>query len=196
MISPREDKSWSDTGFDQILALAVVSKQTGLKPDSLTLARISHAIFDRSSDRGKAMSIALRSMARPLRRLRLSIQACSSPTSDPDAGFPSVDLEAMRCANRVSLSPEEVTSGGFSLKRKNCECSSWSSPCGTLILSATNAPARPYPEGHHVPSSLPPRTSQCAVKGEFFIDLPMRHKATLWRLSFAEIALYRTRRSW
>jgi hypothetical protein len=94
MLSPDKDKDWRNAGLDQVSALAHAVWHSKLKLDSLTLAGISHAIFLDYNERGKILSRALRVLMRPLRRLRLSIQAWSpedveemfSPSESSDSG--------------------------------------------------------------------------------------------------------------
>jgi hypothetical protein len=89
-----EGKCWHDAGLDQVGALAHAVWHSGLKLDILTLAGISHAIFLTRTERGKSLSRAMRVLIRPLRRLRLYIQAwapadeklgVSDESSDSDA---------------------------------------------------------------------------------------------------------------
>jgi hypothetical protein len=62
--------------------MAHATDRCGLNLDSLTVAGTSHTIFDRCTDRGRSMSHALRALVRPLRRLRLFIQAWPPRTLD------------------------------------------------------------------------------------------------------------------
>jgi hypothetical protein len=77
-----------------------------VKFDSLTIAGLSHTIFEGSTDRGKAMSRALRALVRPLRRLRLLIQAW--PPEPQELPEPESDLDeegvAMSVVQRQSVS--------------------------------------------------------------------------------------------
>jgi hypothetical protein len=70
------DGNGSRAGVAQTSALLEALCQSGTKLNSLTLAGISHKVFDRFSTNGEIMSDRLRATVRSLHRLRLFIQAC------------------------------------------------------------------------------------------------------------------------
>jgi hypothetical protein len=83
MVRPIDDKTWSYAGTDQLQALVNAIQSNGLELDSLTLAGLSHMIFDVTTDRGLLLWGALKDLVRPLRRPRLLIQAW--PPEDYDS---------------------------------------------------------------------------------------------------------------
>ena len=48
MVRPTKDRSWSDAGTDQLRALVYAIERSRLELDSLTIAGLSHMIFDTS----------------------------------------------------------------------------------------------------------------------------------------------------
>lgn len=75
MTTLSQDWDWATAGYDQVLGFARAVRHAGVKLDSLTLAGISHSLFDASTEGGHLLLHRLTEVVKPLRRLRLIIQA-------------------------------------------------------------------------------------------------------------------------
>ena len=190
-ILPDQDVTWSDAGADQVCALAHAVERSGLKLDSLTIAGISHAIFDRSIDRGNATSHALRALVRPLRRFRLLIQAWPPEAFRGSQELPeseSVDADTLLAVRLESVSVFEegharkVLAEARELRVLKLELPQWNPNGGFAKYVRLDRALRDI----HFPHLYEIACSQCAIKGDWLVDFILRHKATL-RLSLIHI---------
>jgi hypothetical protein len=69
MATPDERFHWTHAGVRQTIDLGRAAAKAGLQPDSLTLVKISHRLWDPRSDE---VVSSMKALFRPLRRLRLS----------------------------------------------------------------------------------------------------------------------------
>ena len=205
MVRPTGDKSWSDAGADQVCALVRAMESSEVKLDSLTIAGISHTIFDRSTDRGELMSHALRVLVRPLRRLRLLIQAwspedgdLSEKSSDSESeldvekALNSVPVVRLQSFNLFEKGPvREVLSEARELRALKLEPPEWD-PHGEPEYIRLDYTLRDVQFPHLYELSL----SRCAFDGDWLVDFLLQHKATLKRLSMSHMTLAEVRPSW
>lgn len=209
MVPLDQDKDWSDAGADQIHALAHAIEHSGLKLDSLTLAGISHTIFDRSTERGYTMSHALRAVVRPLRRLRLFIQAWPPEVSDRAESSSSSDLnssgsdssEDIHQTEAIRLKSVSVFEQGHArkvlaeareLRALKLELPVWDPSVGLPKHVRLDRTLRDV----HFPHLYELALSQCAVKGNWLVDFLLRHKTTLRRISLSNMSIAKARPSW
>ena len=83
MTAPNGDRYWWSEIVHQVLSVAMAAKQAGTKLDSLTLLSLSPAIFYRGINATIDQWRALKTLVRPLRRLRLYLQA-DAPEEDDE----------------------------------------------------------------------------------------------------------------
>ncbi|KAM0710479.1 hypothetical protein Q7P35_002842 [Cladosporium inversicolor] len=209
MVRPTEDKTWSDAGVDQLHALVNGIQRDGLELDSLTIAGISHMIFEVSSDQRILLWGALKDLVRPLRRLRLLIQAWppedydsseeeessgsgTDSDEDPEKGLKSVSAIRLRGQLLFEEGPVYgILSGARELRVLKLELPQWD-PTGEPDYIRIDHALLDV----HFPHLYELALSQCAVMGDWFVDFLLRHKATLRRLSISNMSLVQARPSW
>jgi hypothetical protein len=200
MVRPNHDKSWSDAGADQVCALARAIQSSEVKLDSLTIAGLSHTIFERSTDRGKAMSSALKALVRPLRRLRLLIQAWPpEPQELPD---PESDRDeegvVISVVQRQSVSvyedgnAYEVLAEVGELRVLKLELPRWNPNDGAPEYVRLDRTLREL----HFPHLYELALSQCDVEAIWLVEFLLLHKATLRSLTMSQMSLAEARYSW
>lgn len=200
MVRPNHDKNWSDAGADQVCALARATQSSGVELDSLTIAGLSHTIFERSTDRGKSMSLALRALVRPLRRLRLLIQAWPpEPQELPD---PESDRDeegvVISVVQRQSVSvyedgnTHEVLAGAGGLRVLKLELPRWNPNDGAPEYVRLDRTLREL----HFPHLYELALSQCDVEAIWLVEFLLLHKATLRSLTMSQMSLAEARYSW
>jgi len=207
MVRPTQDRDWADAGTDQLCALVDAIQCNGLELDSLTVVGLSHMIFDITTDRGILLWGALKDLIRPLRRLRLLIQAWppegyesseeesdsgSNPDMDPDKKLLSVADIRLRSAELFEEGPVYgILSEARELRVLKLELPQWD-PQGEpeyVRLAHTLLDA-------HFPHLCELALSQCAMEGDWLVDFLLRHKATLRCLSISNMSLATVRPSW
>ena len=171
--------------------MAVAAAQSGIELDSLTLAPISPAIFDTRLERHKRR--ALKSLVRPLRRLRLYLQADLTDEDDededeePDEHEP--DYEQMYHQFHdyfLNGQAQEILSAATNLRVLKLRLPNWRYHDHVEDSYGQLEPTlRDVIYSHLYELSL----SQCEVHADYLVDLCMRHKATLRRLSLSDILL-------
>jgi hypothetical protein len=185
-----EGKCWHDAGLDQVGALAHAVWHSGLKLDSLTLAGISHAIFLTRTERGKSLSRALRVLIRPLRRLRLYIQAWAPAEGKLGVSDESSDSDA-EVIESVRTDTSSIFEEGNFRKILNV-----AKELRVLKLEFPRRFSFDYgPSYARLDLTLPGlffphlyelELSQCCTDGNFLADLLLRHK-TLRRLTLGDM---------
>lgn len=186
----RNSQHWSDAGLEQVGALAHAVWHSGVKLDSLTLAGISQWIFDRSTEKGKILSRALRVLVRPLRRLRMIIQMFLSDIDSSEEDSIASDDEAayQDFLNKVpplqNGSARKVLAEAGQLRVLELEFPQ------VYMVGFTPAEAQldRILQDMSFPHLYQLSLCQCRVPGKYLIDLFLRHK-TLRRLALCDIEL-------
>ena len=196
MVRPSHDKTWSDAGADQVSALAHAVQSSGVKLDSLTIAGVSHTIFERTTDRGKSMSRALRSLVRPLRRLRLLIQTWP-PESDLDDDLDD-EGTAVSAVQRQSVSVFEdgdaykVFAAAHDLRVLKLELPKRSPYDSAPEYVRLDRTLRDMIFPHLYELAL----SQCNVEAIWLVGFLVLHKKTLRHLTMSHMSLAEAQFSW
>ena len=201
MTEPNGDLYWWLEVVHQVLGVAMAAAQSGIELDSLTLLSLSPAIFDTSKGSGVGSDqwSALKTLVRPLRRLRLFLQA-DAPEEDDGEGTDEderneldyesdePDYEQMyhQFNEVLNTHAHEILSAATSLRVLKLQLPRWryhdhiEDKYGQLepVLRKITYP-------HLYELSL----SQCEVHADYLIDLCMRHKATLRRLYLKDMLL-------
>jgi hypothetical protein len=172
-----DDWMRDDSSVHQVLTVATAVKDAGVSLDSLTLFYVSHQIFELSSSDFLAL-------VRPLRRLRI-LTHVSLPLDD-------TELECGRIpdAQYVARAKQfrELFAEARNLRILNLE----------LHLISRFSPGNKMPRGARLEDAIGDTTyshlyelsiGHCEVEAGFLIDLILRHKATLRRLSLFDISL-------
>jgi hypothetical protein len=199
MLCPWKDKCWHDVGLDQVGALAHAVWHSRLKLDSLTLAGISHAIFLTRTERGKLLSRALRVLIRPLRRLRLYIQAWAPADEKLGVSDESSDSDA-EVIQSVRTDTSSIFEEGNFRKILNV-----AKELRVLKLEFPRRLSFDYgPSYAQLDLALPDmffphlyelELSQCSTDGTFLADLLLRHK-TLRRLTLGDMEYTEIKSQW
>ena len=84
MTEPTGDRYWWNENVHQVLSVATAAAQSGVELDSLTLLSLSPSIFDSGSAVRADQWSALKNLVRPLRRLRLFLQADASEEDEEE----------------------------------------------------------------------------------------------------------------
>lgn len=172
-MTPLEDHSLRDAGLSQVLTLATAVQEASIPLDSLTLRYVSPGLFGISS-------LALRAVVRPLRRLRMLIQFDTDTIEFEDWGADNM-LYLARMNNFRELLAE-----ARDLRVLNLHL-----PVEYQDDPDKRSGARlDYAIGDVTFAHLYELTmGGCEVEAEFLVDLILRHKATLRRLSLGWVSL-------
>jgi len=192
-----EDKDWITAGADQVCAVAHAIERCGLKLDSFTLSGISHTVFDKSTDISESRSHALSAVVRPLRRLRLFIQAVAPEYWDSSPFWGGEHINSARAVCQESLAVfEEGDVWSVLAEAQELRVLKLQLPCfsfgNTSVYPRLDRTLRDIHFLHIYEICL----SQCAVKSDWLVEFLLRHKSTLGRLSLVTISLAGRQSSW
>lgn len=183
MTEPSGDRHWWNEVVHQTLSLAIAAAQSGIKLDSLTLLSLSPAIFDKHIGVDADQWRARNTLVRPLRRLRLYLQADAPEEDDeeePDDDEPDYEQMFHHFDEVLNDNSHEILSAASNLRVLKLQLPDWryhdhvEDKYGQLEPVSRDVT---YP--HLYELSL----SHCEVHAEYLIDLCMRQKSTLRRLS-------------
>jgi hypothetical protein len=168
-------------------------------------------IFDVTTDRALLLWGALKDLVRPLRRLRLLIQAW--PPEDHDSSESEEESDTGSDPD-VHADPEKELTSVSEIRQRSVQLFQ-DGPVYGILLEARELRVLKLelpqwdPQGEpdyvrldhtlldiHFPHLYELALSQCAVTGDWFFDFLLRHKATLRRLSMSEMSLVEVRPSW
>lgn len=193
-----QDRKWWKAGIRQVLSVAMAASQAGTKLDSLTLAAISPLLFDKGGNIREDEWCALKALVQPLRRLRLFSFAEPPDREDRYLEFddddPGVEQTSFLSDDILEAGHlRELLSAAKDLRVLKLQLPNWDyftgeGPIYTLLAPCLQDITWP----HLYELSL----SCCAVPADFLVDLCLRHKATLRRLSLYNIQLMEWENGW
>ena len=204
MMRPHRDKSWSDAGTDQVCSMAHAIQHSGLQLDSLTIAGVSHTIFDTSTDRGVSTYYALKAIMPPPTSTRVFIQAWPPELIDQDEESedsdwqPDIDKDLLQSVREQSVSVfEEGYVGKILAEARDLPVLKLEVPVLDPYYDASgivriHRTLRRLESPHLYELAL----SQCAMRGKWLVDFLLRHKTTLRRVSLRHVSLRERQPSW
>jgi hypothetical protein len=188
MTEPMGDRYWWDEIVHQVLSVAMAAERSGLKLDSLTLLSLSPAIFGKGVNTKADQWRALKTLVRPLRRLRLYLQA-DAPGEDeeePDEFEPDYEQVFHQFNENLNFHAHEILSAASKLRSLKLQLPNWRYHDH---IEDTYGQLEPVLRDVTYPNLYELSLSQCEVHADYLIDLCMRHKATLRRLYLKNIML-------
>jgi hypothetical protein len=189
MTEPTGDRYWWNEIVHQVLSVATAAAQSGLELDSLTLLSLSPSIFDNGSAVKADQWRALKNLVRPLRRLRLFLQADAPEEGDeeePDELEPDYEQVYHHFNEILESHAHNILSVASNLRVFKLQLPRWSYHDHIEDMYGQLEPVlRNITYPHLYELSL----SQCEVHADYLIDLCMRHKATLRRLYLKDMLL-------
>lgn len=183
------DRQWWNAGIRQVLSVAMAVHQTGTKLDSLTLAAISPFVFDKHGEIKENEWNALKALVQPLHRLRLFTSVVTPDLTDQDYEFDLEDPGADETQWAVDDVLEEgnlheLLSTAKDLRVLKLEMPSWDFHGGEgPFYSRLESSLQDIHWPHLYELSL----SSCEMRSDYLVDLCLRHKSTLRRLSFFDL---------
>lgn len=202
MTRPLKDRHCWTSGVHQVLSVAKAAQNAGTRLDSLTLASVSPKLFDRHGDVGEEEWRALKRLVQPLRRLRMFTQMTTpNPTQDDEVDKLHLGITQMQFDCEQNFADgylHEILSSATELRVLKLGMPQW-------------RPMPPWNDGNDdplysrldwalgeivYPHLYELSISDCEVDEEYLVDLILRHKATLRRLSLSNISLLDFGASW
>jgi hypothetical protein len=167
----------------------VAAARSGIKLDSLTLLSLSPAIFCEVVNTNSEQWRSLKTLVRPLRRPRLYVQADAPEEDDEEEPYelePDYEQIFHQFNEHLNFHAHEMFSAASNLRVLKLQLSSWQYHNHVEDKYGQLEPVlRDVTYPHLYELSL----SQCEVRADYLVDLCMRHKATLRRLSLTDILL-------
>ena len=189
MTEPTGDRYWWNEIVHQVLCVAMAAERSDIKLESLTLLSLSPAIFDKGVGVNADQWRALNNLVRPLRRLRLYLQADAPEEDDkeePDEHEPDYEQIFHQFNDFLDSHADEILSAARNLRVLKLELPHWRYHDHIEDQYAQLEPVlRDITYPHLYELSL----RHCEVHANYLVDLCMRHKATLRRLSLTDILL-------
>jgi hypothetical protein len=190
MTQPDGDRYWWTENVHQTLSVAMAANLSRRSFDSLTLAAISPAIFDKHVSVEVDQWRALKTLVQPLRRLRLYLQA-DAPGEDDEEEHDDLEPDYEQIYSQFldffeNGHAHEIMSAASNLRVLKLQLPKWNYHDH---IEDTYAQLEPILRDITYPHLYELSLSQCEVHADYLIDLCMRHKSTLRRLSLSDILL-------
>lgn len=189
MSTTNQDRQWWKAGFRQVISLAMAAQQAGTRLDSLTLAAVSPLLFDVDVNVNAEEWSALKALVRPLRRLRLFTLVEPPDQEDQDG---EIDYEEPDPEDFQLLVDDIFNSGNLheillearDLRVLKLQLPHWIDPdTGGPMYTTLDLSLKNITWPHLYELSL----SSCEMRSDYLVDLCLRHKSTLRRLSFFDL---------
>lgn len=181
MTEPSGDRHWWDQSVHQALSVAMAADQSGTKLDSLTLVGISPGISGDGLNPDQWR--ALKNLAQPLRRLRLYLGGEPPEEEDedePDEGEPDHEQLFHQFNDSLSTPAHEILSAASNLRILKLQLPKW---LYHDYVEDTYGQLEPILRDVTYPHLYELHLSHCEVHADYLVDLCLRHKAALRRLS-------------
>ena len=188
LASPGRCRGWANTVARQVLNIADAAASSGVKLDSLTLPGATYQLWDPGL-RSEEELESLKAVVLPLRRLLLDIQIESNFEARNDEGFRRTWADDMADAVIKTGSLTKMLAEAANLRVLKLHL--WERPydCPSPYLEDAL-------EDIHFSHLYDLAIGGCMTKTQYLIDVLLRHKATLRRLSISDIHLVDPGRNW